>query len=122
MTDPQPLINEFLGDFAPIFCIYSALLKEKIRFDPTELVVNGRRDRELFAAAEDGFFSYLISRGRSVRFRKIDHALSSLFPFLNAFLGSEKYLLASFSEYLLNISKTLETEAFAVYCHSFYGN
>ena len=122
MTDPQPLINEFLGDFAPIFCIYSALLKEKIRFDPTELVVNGRRDRELFAAAEDGFFSYLVSRGRSVRFRKIDHALSSLFPFLNAFLGSENYLLASFSEYLLNISKTLETEAFAVYCHSFYGN
>jgi len=122
VTDPQPLINEVLGEFAPIFCIYSALLKEKIRFDLPELVIKGRCDRELFAAAEDGFFSYLVSRGRSVHVQRIDRALSSLFPFLNVFLGDENHLLTAFSAYILNISKTLETEAFSVYCNAFYGN
>ena len=120
MTDPQSSIRESLGNFTPVFELYSSFLYEKIRYDSSELFLRGKNDRSSFFNAEDGFKSYIVQRERSSKNIMLNNAICSIFPFLSLMLKNETELLSSFERSLLHEAKRLENEAYDVYAKAFY--
>ena len=122
MTDPRFCICEILGDYAPLFNIYSSFFYEKAFFDPAELSACGKNDRFVFDDPKTGFLNYIISKERTEKRRMLNNTVAELFSFLNLMLKDKNYLLCSFEKNLINSAKNLEKEAYDVYLKSFNGD
>lgn len=120
MTDPQLGICEILGEYAPLFNIYSSLLYEKAVCDLSELSVCGKKDRFSFVDSKTGFLNYIISKERTEKIQMLNKIIAELFSLLLLMLGNKKELLLSCEKVFLFDIEMLEKEAYDVYNKAFY--